>query len=340
MPTNLEIAWFLIIGFIFVVFAILDGFDLGIGFWHLFTKGEEERNLMFKAIGPLWDGNEVWLIAGGAGLFAAFPLVYATFFSGLYLAVMVLIWALIFRAISFEFRNELTSHKWRRFWDFAFAFGSVLTAFLLSVALGNVLHGFPMDEEQNFNGAFLDLLNPYALIIGVLGVAMFCTHGAAYLSLRTEKEIQIRTKNWLFYGWIVYIILFIIVSGYTIVGQEHLMDNYEDKPYLWVVPILTLTSIFLIREFSSRDLNLLAFIASALSITMIMVLVGIALYPNMIPATDPNLTISIADAAASSKTLEIMLIIGLVGFPIIILYTAWVYKTLVFEKVQANSTSY
>ena len=174
---ELQVTWYFLIGFLLTVYAVLDGFDLGVGFWHLFTKSDEDRRVLLNAVGPVWDGNEVWLITGGGALFAAFPHVYATVFSGMYLALMLVLYALIFRAVSMEFRSKDPSARWRAGWDAAFSLGSVVPALLFGVALGNLLRGLLLDATKTYVGGFFNLLNPYALLIGVVGLAMIATHG-------------------------------------------------------------------------------------------------------------------------------------------------------------------
>lgn len=339
-PTDIQFIWFLVIGVLFAVYAILDGFDLGVGIWHLFARNEEDRRILLNAIGPVWDGNEVWLIAGSAGLLAAFPLAYATIFSSMYLAVMALIWTLIFRGISIEFRGHLDSPRWRGFWDVAFAISSFLPAFLLGIALGNIVHGFPLDESQNYDGTFFDLLNPYAFLIGFLGVTMFATHGAAFIILRTEKELNENAKKWLIGAWTAYLVLFLAVSIFTIADQSQLLDNYEDNPLLWIVPLVGLVAIIMIGYFSWKDMDLFAFGSSAISIASLMLITGISLYPNLVPAFESGPNISIEMAASSKKTLQVMLAIVLIGMPLVLVYTGWIYKTLILNKVKIGPDSY
>ena len=176
--TTYQIIWFILVGVLLGGYALLDGFDLGVGFWHLFTKGDRARRIALTSIGPVWDGNEVWLLTGGGALFAAFPPVYATVFSGFYLAMMLVVISLIFRAVALEFRSKVEDERWRKAWDVAFSLGSILAALLFGVAVGNVLRGVPLDGEGNFTGTFFGLLNPYSLVFGLLSVAMVATHGA------------------------------------------------------------------------------------------------------------------------------------------------------------------
>jgi cytochrome d ubiquinol oxidase subunit II len=188
MTSDLNSIWFILIGVLFTGYAILDGFDLGIGALHLFTKNDEERRIMLNSIGPVWDGNEVWLVTGGGALFAAFPNVYATAFSGFYLALMLLLAALIFRAVAIEFRSKRPERWWRQTWDIGFSAGSILSALLIGVALGNIAWGVPIGADGEFAGTFLGLLKPYPILIGVTTVALFMMHGAIYGVMKTEEN--------------------------------------------------------------------------------------------------------------------------------------------------------
>ena len=207
--STLQVIWFLLIGILLAGYAILDGFDLGVGFWHLFGKKDEERRIFIRSIGPVWDGNEVWLLTAGGALFAAFPPVNASVFSGFYLALVLVLLGLIFRVVSIEFRNQLEDPSWRRRWDLAFSLGSALPALLFGVALGNLVRGLLLDESGDYIGGFFALLNPYSLLVGVTGVAMFATHGALYLALKTEGELQVRARGWASRAWIAYLVLFL-----------------------------------------------------------------------------------------------------------------------------------
>lgn len=193
--TDLQIIWFILVGVLFSGYAILDGFDLGTGALQLFIKGDENRRLTLNAVGPVWDGNEVWLITGGGALFAAFPYVYASVFSGFYLAFMLLLLTLIFRAVSIEFRSKQPMKWWRRGWDTTFSISSLLAALLIGVAMGNVTKGIPLDDQGNFTGTFLSLLNPYSVLLGLTTVALFAMHGGIYLLMKTQGSLQEQIKN-------------------------------------------------------------------------------------------------------------------------------------------------
>lgn len=326
--SSLQIIWFFLIGFILTVYAILDGFDLGVGFWHLFTKKDEERRLLLTSIGPVWDGNEVWLITGGAVIFSAFPQVYAAVFSGLYIPFMLLLFALIFRAVSVEFRGRVPSPRWRNFWDTAFAAGSIISAFLFSIAFGNILRGLPLDESKNFTGTLPGLLNPYAVLIGLLGFSMFITHGALYLVLKTEGHISKLSRNWVQKGWYTYIGIFIITDAVTIITRPQLLNNYRVLPILWILPIFTLVLISMIGFFNWKGKPIKAFLSSVLSIAGLMAMSGAALFPNIVPAlNNPRLSLTIMNSSSTELTLKTILIITILGIPLVIGYTIWLYRT-------------
>jgi len=196
----LSILWYGLVGGLFIGYAILDGFDLGVGAWHLFVKKDEERRLLLNSIGPVWDGNEVWLVTAGGALFAAFPEAYATVFSGFYIPFMLLLACLIFRAVAIEFRSKQPMAWWRRMWDVSFSASSILSALLIGVALGNLIYGVPLTADHEFAGTFFGMLHPYALLVGVTTVALFMMHGAIYVVLKTEGEVQAKFRRWVTNG--------------------------------------------------------------------------------------------------------------------------------------------
>ncbi len=215
--TALQVIWFFLVGVLFVGYAILDGFDLGVGFWHLRAKGDDERRAMLNAVGPVWDGNEVWLLTAGGALFGAFPAVYASVFSGFYLALMLVLLVLMARAISFEFRSQVDSPGWRSAWDVIFSVSSTVAIVLFGVALGNILRGIPLDAAGNYTGTFFGLLNPFALMTGVLGLAMLAFHGALYMVIKGSGDLEERARGWVGPAGYVYLALFVV----TAVGHGH-----------------------------------------------------------------------------------------------------------------------
>lgn len=325
--TFLQITWFFLVGVLLTGYAILDGFDLGVGFWYLRTKKEKERSILRSAIGPFWDGNEVWLLTGGGALFAAFPPVYATVFSGFYLALMLVLFALIFRAVSLEMRDKSESPRWRAAWDLAFGVGSTVAALLFGVALGNILRGIPLDAEGRFAGTFLGLLNPYALLVGLLGLAMLLTHGALYIVLKSEGELAEQARGWAARSALVYLVLFLLTTAMTIGTQSQLLANMKATPVLWLVPVLALLLVAATAWLSRGQTPGKAFTVSSLSIAALMATVGTSLFPKLVPAiNDPALSLTAFNASSSQLTLWSMLILAIIGVPLVLTYTIWIYR--------------
>jgi cytochrome d ubiquinol oxidase subunit II len=337
--TTLGVIWFFLLGALFIGYSILDGFDLGVGAWHLRARRDEERRTMLNAIGPVWDGNEVWLISAGGVLFGAFPSVYATVFSGFYLALMLVLLVLMLRAVAFEFRSKQESPRWRSAWDIVFSLSSIAAAILFGVALGNILRGIPLDENFLYADSFLALLNPYALLIGVLSLAMFAYHGALYVVLKAPGELEQRARRWADSAGPVYLILFLIASGFTVALHPHLLRNYSNAAILWIVPLLAIAAIALSIVLHRRGQGRHSFIASSLSIALMWILAGSGLYPDLVPALGtPEQSINISNGASPDSTLLAMLVISALSFPFVLGYTIWVYR--VFKgKVDVSSKS-
>ncbi|MBN2802571.1 MAG: cytochrome d ubiquinol oxidase subunit II [Deltaproteobacteria bacterium] len=335
----LQITWFMLLGVLLTGFAVMDGFDLGVGFWHLGAKGDRERRTLLNSIGPVWDGNEVWLLTGGGALFAAFAPVYAAVFSGFYIAMMLVLLALIFRAVSLEFRSREESLVWRTTWDYIFSISSTLAALLFGVALGNILHGIPLNENGDYTGTFLALLNPYALLIGLVGLFMMALHGANFIIIKTDGELAEKAVSWAVRAGVLYGVLFVLASIYTITGFEHLMANYYKVPVLWAIPLTAIVSIILSTLYAKKHQGVKAFIFSTLSIVSMMGITGAALFPRLVPASNnPQFTLTAANSSSSELTLLTMLILAAIGVPIVLGYTFWAYKSF-SGKVDMDSSS-
>jgi len=323
---TLQIVWFVLVAVLLAVYAMLDGFDLGVGTWHLFFKKDEERRALLNAVGPTWDGNEVWLLTGAGAIFAAFPHVYATVFSGLYLAMMLVLFALIFRAVSFEFRSKEDSPRWRRNFDIAFALGSMLPALLFGVAIGNMLRGIPLDANMHHTGTFLGLLNPYALLTGLMGFAMFALHGALFITLKTPPPMVQKAAGFAKIGWVAFVTLFVVQTIYTFVAYPHLTANFSAAPVLYIFPLLVVLSMALSGMWIFRKSFGRAFIASCTGIIMLWGVLGASLFPAMVTALDnPAHNLTIYNASSSELTLTVMLVLALLGVPVVIGYTIWAY---------------
>lgn len=337
---DLNTIWFMLVGILFTGYAVLDGFDLGIGALHLFTHTDEERRVMINAIGPVWDGNEVWLVTGGGALFAAFPEAYATVFSGFYIAFMLFLLALIFRAVAIEFRSKQPMRWWRTMWDVGFAVGSVLAAFLLGVAMGNIAHGIPLNARHVFSGTFFDLIKPYTILTGITTVALFTMHGSIYGVLKTTGELHDKLRRWVKNTIIFFVLMYVITTMYTLLYVPHMATLIEAHPVLFVVPLITVLAIANVpREYYyNRDFR--AFLSSCVAVISLLVLFGLGIFPNMVySAPNPANSLTIYNAASSPRTLRIMLTIAAIGMPLVIAYTSSIYY--IFRgKVELTEHSY
>lgn len=337
---NLSTIWFVLVGVLITGYAILDGFDLGVGVLHVFTRSSHERKLFLNAIGPVWDGNEVWLLTAGGALFAAFPVVYATVFSGFYLALMVLLVALIFRAVSLEFRGKVDSERWRQIWDWAFGLGSLLPAVLFGVAFGNILRGVPIDAAGRWAGSFPGLLNPYAICIGVFSLVLFTMHGAIYLTMKTDGALRERMILWASGSWIAVIALYFLATLATIFVSPFLFEGMLRNPLFWILFIILLASLLTIPAFLKAGRHFMAFLVSSLSIACMFGLSAVALFPRLVPSSiNLEYSLTIDNASSSQATLTTMLIIALIGMPLVIGYTIFIHRTFK-GKVVLTSDSY
>ncbi|MEJ2507107.1 MAG: cytochrome d ubiquinol oxidase subunit II [Ignavibacteriaceae bacterium] len=229
---DLNTIWFILIGVLLAGYAILDGFDLGVGAFYLLVKDDKDRRVILNSIGPVWDGNEVWLVTGGGALFAAFPDVYATVFSGFYTAFMFLLFVLIFRAVAIEFRSKQQMKWWRKWWDISFSVSSILIAFLMGVALGNIITGIPLGADKEFAGSFFDLLNPYSILVGVTTVALFIMHGTIYATMKTEGELQNKIRTWVNNSIIFFVMMYAVLTTTTLIYYPHMSEHFIGEPFL------------------------------------------------------------------------------------------------------------
>jgi cytochrome d ubiquinol oxidase subunit II len=323
----LQVIWFFILGVLIIGYTILDGFDLGVGVLHLFARSEQERRINIKAIGPVWDGNEVWLLTFGGALFAAFPKVYATVFSGFYIAIMLILFALILRAVSMEFRSQVESEKWRPIWDWSLGIGSLLPAFLFGVAVGNILRGIPLDHNGNFTGTFVGLLNPFSLLVGVLSLVMLVKHGAIYMMLKTDGEFFGRMKNIAYKTWIGFIMLFIMMTVYAFVEAPYLFEGVLKNPIFWLFLFILFGSLIITPMMVHAANSGKAFISSSVTITGLIGITATGMYPTIVPALDNSMnSLTITNASSTALSLTTMLIITLIGMPIVLGYTIFIYR--------------
>lgn len=337
---DLNIIWFILIVVILAGYAILDGFDFGVGILHLFHKTDEDRRKSINSIGPLWDGNEVWLVVGGGALFAAFPEVYATVFSGFYNAFIILLMMLLFRGVAIEFRSKREDPKWRKGWDIFFSLGSLGAALLFGVALGNLARGIPLDEKKNVMSGFIDLLNPYSILVGFTAVSLLTLHGAIFLIMKTEGEMRSNIVRIIKKLIFAFISLYIITTISTFIYQPHLPEVFFKNIWLAVIPIATLLLVLNIPREIHFNREFWAFLSSSGTIALLISLVAIGIFPNLV-ISDPNPqnSLNIYNSASSESTLTTMLIIACIGAPLVISYTIAVYW--IFRgKVKLDKNSY
>ncbi len=337
---DLHQLWFVLLGVLLTGYAILDGFDLGVGILHLAVRRDEERRTLLNAIGPIWDGNEVWLVTFGGALFAAFPQAYATAFSAFYAPFMTLLFALIFRAVSIEFRSKRESRTWRQAWDVSFSAASALAAFLFGVAVGSSMRGIPIGPDKEFTGDFGSLVGVYPVLVGSFAVATFAMHGSIYLYLKTEGDLQARIHGWMWRTFGMFLVLYMLTTIYTLSAMPQAIRNFRSIPWAWVVVVLNVLAVANIPRAIFTGRPLYAFISSCCTIAALTFLFGVALYPELMTSTlDPEWSLTIYNAASSEKTLGIMRTIAFLGMPFVAAYTAVVYW--VFRgKVEIGRLSY
>ncbi|MDY0057547.1 MAG: cytochrome d ubiquinol oxidase subunit II [Methyloversatilis sp.] len=357
---TLKVIWWLLVGVLLVGFAIMDGHDMGVGTLLPFAgRNDEERRVIINTVGPHWDGNQVWFITGGGAIFAAWPLVYATAFSGFYWAMLAVLWALFFRPVGFDYRSKIHNATWRSVWDWGLFVGGAVPPLIFGVAFGNLLQGVPFHFDSTlvpyYTGSFWQLLNPFALLAGVVGSAMITAHGAIYLAHRTEGDIQRRARTaaigaglvtlaafsaagvWLALGDFGYAITSAVDAGALpnplakqVVEQSGAwFANYRKAPMTMAVPALAYAGMVAALLLIARGRTLSAFVASSLAMTGIIGTAGVAMFPFVMPSsTVPGASLTVWDAVSSHRTLGIMFWATLIFMPVIVAYTSWAYKVM------------
>ena len=345
-----QIIWFVLWGVLWGVYFMLDGFVLGTGFMSCFlAKSDTEKRVLINTLGPVWDGNEVWLVTAGGATFAAFPTTYALMFSNLYTALLLLLFALIVRGVAFEFRGKVDSPTWKSGWDVAITVSSFLPALLFGVAFGNIFKGIPMRNDfANFNYAYegnlLSLLNPYGLLTGILFVLLFAVHGSLYSAIKTDGELSARAGTMANKLWLPLLVVAVVFLGYTYPATK-LYDNYLKAPALLIIPLIAVASLLLVKVFAAAGKLHKAFIFSCLTIVFVCFTGVTGLFPNLIPSSlDPASNLTIYNSSSSLYTLRIMTVVALVFVPIVICYKIWVYRIfrarVTNEDVLGNSDAY
>jgi cytochrome d ubiquinol oxidase subunit II len=332
--------WYLVFGAVITGYAILDGFDLGAGALHLFLKKEQSRRIALNAIGPVWDGNEVWLVIGGGALFAGFPVAYAAIFSAFYVPFMIFLMGIIFRAVAIEFRSKEPGLRWRKTWDVVYCVASIILALSLGLMLGNVAYGLPLNGDKEFAGNGYSFFHPFSIMVAVTTLALFMMHGAIYLTMKTENRLYAKLHLLANNFTVFFVLSFVVTTLYTLLYIPHLSDFFKHHPIYFIIPILMILAIANIPRQIKRGKYRFAFISSAATIAFLLIMIAIEVFPYLLYSTsNPNHSITVYNAASSSKTMKILLIIALIGTPLAAIYTGFVFWTFK-GKVKLDETSY
>ena len=337
---NYDVWWFLVFGAIITGYAVLDGFDLGAGALHLFLKKETSRRIALNAIGPVWDGNEVWLVIGGGALFAGFPVAYAAIFSAFYVPFMIFMIGLIWRAVAIEFRSKEPGVKWRLTWDFIYSFACIVIALSLGLMLGNVALGLPLNEQHEFIGNWLSFFNPFSIMVAITTLALFMLHGAIYLAMKTENRLYTKLSLLAKSFTVFFLVTFGITTLYTLLYIPHLSDKIRSSPEYFALPLLMFLSIANIPRQLNKGKYRYAFISSAITIATLLAMVALEVFPNLLLATNNvNNSITVTNGASSLKTMKTLLLIAAIGTPLVGVYTFFVFWTFK-GKVKLDEMSY
>ena len=357
---TLKLTWWLFIGVLLIGFAVMDGFDMGVAAWLPFLgKTDEERRVIINTIGPVWEGNQTWLITAGGAIFAAWPLVYAAAFSGLYIALLLVLFALFFRPVGFDYRSKLPNPRWRNTWDWALFAGGAIPALVFGVAFGNLFIGLPFHYDDTlrsfYTGSFWALLNPFALLCGVVSLSMLMMHGAVYLQLRSDGVVQVRAQNAALITGIICALAFALagvwigygIDGYLITSTQDVnvalnpltktveksagawLRNYQIYPWMLLAPTAGFIGILLALFNARLNNERTAFLFSSIAIAGIILTAGFSMFPFIMPSSShPISSLTLWDAVSSQKTLGIMFVVTIIFLPLIMIYTSWVFRVL------------
>jgi len=356
---TLRLIWWLLIAVLLLGYAIMDGFDLGVGTLLPFVgRSDDERRVLINAIGPTWDGNQVWLVLGLGAIFAAWPAVYAAAFSGMYAAMLLMLFALFLRPIGFDYRSKIASPAWRSFWDYALFFGGMVPAVVMGIAFGNLLQGVPFHFDENFRsfytGSMAELLNPFALLAGLVSLSMLVMHGATFLLIKTEGVLQYRALKASRGAAVLTMVLFAVagiwlmagIEGFRLVGEvDHYagstpfgldvvhetgawMSNFRNYPWMWLAPLLGMGGALLVMVFGDRKPGM-SWISSSVSVAGIAATAGLSMFPFVLPSsTHPSQSLLMWNATSSEQTLWLMFLAAAIFIPLIVAYTSWVFRVL------------
>ncbi len=337
---DLPLIWYFVLCAAVIFYAILDGFDLGVGSLYLFFRKDQERRILLNSIGPVWDGNEVWLVVVLGALLAGFTPVYATLLTGFYTPTMILIFFLIFRAVAIEFRSKLPSPYWRSSWDCAFAFSSLAMAFVLGTGVGNLILGVPLTDDLVFVGSLSLFFRSDALLVGVCAVSLFTMHGSAYLCMKTEGTLQNKMRRFALAAVALFFVIYSLTTIDVLQKAPWMLAPFFRYPPLFILPVCALCAICFVPYCLYRRSFGYAFVYSSLSIALLLSLFGIGMFPYLLRSSRAlEHSLTIYNAASSEKTLQILLTVACIGLPLMFVYVYWVYR--IFRgKVRLDKQSY
>jgi cytochrome d ubiquinol oxidase subunit II len=346
----METVWFILVALMLTAYVVLDGFDLGAGIINLLVaRNHDERRLVLRAIGPVWDGNEVWLLASGGALFFAFPLLYASSFSGFYLPLMMVLWLLMLRGVGVELRSHVDEPLWWSFFDFVFSVASLLLAIFFGAALGNVVRGVPLDANGYFFeplwtdfrvGTNTGILDWYTVLTGVLALIALTVHGAHYIALKTEGDLNRRSQQVALKSWWLLLLMTLLSLAATLYIRPQVLNNFRSRPWGWIIPIAVIGSLVMMRRFVRRQRYVAAFLSSATYIVAMLGGAAFAMYPYLLPATtDPSFSLTIYNAKTGAYSLSVGLIWWLFGMALAITYFTFLYRSF-RGKVRLDQEGY
>ena len=346
----MDTIWFIAVALMITMYVLLDGFDLGAGAIHPFAaKNERERRTILRAIGPVWDGNEVWLIAGGGTLFFAFPILYASSFSGFYLPLIIVLWLLMIRGLSIELRGHINDPMWGSFWDVMFFIGSALLAIFFGAALGNVVRGVPLNEEGNFFQPLWTDFSPfsrtpgildwYTVLMGLLALTTLVVHGANYLAVKTEDELNARSHRIARFGWVALLVLTILGTIATFWVSPWMLASFNERPYGYVLPLVAIAGLVGMIFFNARRRDKAAFLSSSAYIVGMLTSTVFAVYPRVLPAVDLENSLTITNASASDYGQAVGLVWWSIGMVLAAIYFIVIYR-LFRGKVRMEDEGY
>jgi len=334
--------WYIVVMASIVCYAMLDGFDLGVGALQMCVKKDEERRIFLNAIGPVWDGNEVWLVIVVGALFAGFPYAYATLLSSFYIPISILVFALIFRAVAIEFRSKQAKSWWRNSWDFLFCLASIMIALIVGMALGNFIEGIPLDENFHYTGTWLTTFTqPYPILVGILTLSLFMMHGAIFLVMKTDNELQEKLIRWVRPTMIFFLIAYAVTTMVTLIYQSHMVDKLRERPYLFIIALANMLVIANIPRMIHKKRFGWAFLSSCGNIALLLILFAVGIFPDLIRSSinPEEFSLTITNSTSSLKTLQVLTVIVAIGLPLVFAYGFYVYR-LFRGKVHLDHSSY